>query len=58
MQVTALTSGPLDTVELTHDLTCSLNTAGADNIDVTVTTADRLDRDPRTGKLQRFLTQA
>jgi hypothetical protein len=48
-------SGPLDADRLAAPLAQSLGGAGARDISVTVAATDRLDRDPRTAKLPRFI---
>lgn len=56
MHVAVIASGPLDATRLRDELICSLVAAGATGIDVTVEPTDHLARDPRTGKLARFIT--
>jgi phenylacetate-CoA ligase len=55
MDVAVITSGPLDIARLTDELACSLAAAGVTSVDVTVAPTDHLTRDPRTGKLRRFI---
>lgn len=55
MHVAVAASGPLDAARIVDELTCSITAAGAAGVTVTVTPTAQLCRDPRTGKLPRFV---
>jgi phenylacetate-coenzyme A ligase PaaK-like adenylate-forming protein len=55
MHVAVVHSGPLDTDRLAADLRRGLADAGVDGVTVDVAEAGQLPRDPRTGKLVRFV---
>ena len=55
MHVAITASGPLDVDRIVDELTCSVAAAGATGVTVTVTPTAQLCRDPRTGKLPRFI---
>lgn len=55
MHVAMIAAAPVDTDRVADELRRGLATAGVDGIDVTVTRVDQLARDPRTGKLVRFV---
>ena len=58
MHVAVAASGPLDVARIVDELTCSIAAAGAAGVSVTVTSTAQLCRDPRTGKLPRFVTDS
>ncbi len=57
MHVAVAASGPLDIARIVDELTCSVAAAGAAGVTVTVTPTGQLCRDPRTGKLPRFVAR-
>jgi phenylacetate-coenzyme A ligase PaaK-like adenylate-forming protein len=56
MHVAVIATGPVDTDHIATELRRGLATAGVDTIDVIVERVEHLARDPRTGKLVRFVT--
>jgi hypothetical protein len=55
MHVAVIAAAPVDTDRIAGELRRGLVTADVDAIDVTVACVEHLDRDPRTGKLPRFI---
>jgi phenylacetate-CoA ligase len=58
MCVAVMASGSLDVTRIADELACSLASAGADGIAVSVTRAAELRRDTLTGKLPRFVAES
>jgi hypothetical protein len=58
LDVAAIATGPVDTDELRTRLERALVDAGIPDAGVAVGLVDRLDRDPRTGKIRRFVPLA
>jgi hypothetical protein len=55
IDVAAVTGGSVDTDDVRTRLERALAGAGLLDARVTVRVVDRLDRDPRTGKIRRFV---
>ncbi|MGH9225143.1 MAG: phenylacetate--CoA ligase family protein [Acidimicrobiales bacterium] len=56
MSVAVITDGPLVTADLTAALAEAVARAGAGEVEVQVVVVDELERDPHTGKTQRFMS--